>query len=412
MNYPPLRVFLGAILSLAFLPLQAATETRSGSTADNRLAVRATMPWSQRMAASEMNRRGEMLAYGKDPKAKWNYETGVFLKGLETVWLKTGDGRYFQYFKSVVDSYLAPDGTIATYKLEDYNLDNINTGKMLLALYEKTKDEKYRLACERLMQQLKTQPRTAEGGFWHKKIYPHQMWLDGIYMAAPFYAQYSHTFGAPEAFDDIVRQITLVGERTQDRNTGLLYHAWDAARAQPWADPQTGCSPSFWARSMGWYVMALADVLDYFPADHPGKPQIVDQFKKTLAAVRAFQDPASGLWYQVVDQGERRGNYLEASASCMFVYAMAKGVRTGLLGKEYLQTTKKGYRGILQRLVEVDSAGLVSLTQICSSAGLGGPAKRNGTFDYYISEPVVKNDLKGVGAFILASVEMERPGRQ
>lgn len=412
MNCPFLRVFLGAIFSLAFLPVQAAPGIRAQHTADNRLTVRATMPWSQRMAVSEMSRRGGMLAYGKDPKSKWNYETGVFLKGLETVWLKTGDDRYFLYFKSVVDSYLGPEGTIATYKFEDYNLDNINTGKTLLALYEKTKGEKYKLASERLMQQLKAQPRTPEGGFWHKKIYPHQMWLDGIYMAAPFYAQYSRTFGVPEAFDDIVRQITLVGDHTHDRKTGLLYHAWDAARAQPWADPQTGCSPSFWARSMGWYVMALADVLDYFPPDHPGKPQIVDRFKMTLAAVRAFQDPISGLWYQVVDQGERRGNYLEASASCMFVYAMAKGVRTGLLGKEYLQAAKKGYRGILQRLIETDSAGFVSLTQICSSAGLGGPAMRDGTFGYYISEPVVKNDLKGVGAFILASVEMERPGRQ
>ncbi len=410
MNHPLRLISLGAILSLAFLPVQAAIGIRSQDNADKGLAVRAAMPWSQRMAASEINRRGEMLAYGRDPKAKWNYETGVFLKGLEAVWLKTGDDRYYQYFKGVVDSYLGPDGTIATYKVEDYNLDNINTGKALLALYERTKGEKYRLASERLMQQLKAQPRTPEGGFWHKKIYPHQMWLDGIYMAAPFYAQYSRTFGAPEAFDDIVRQITLVGDRTHDRNTGLLYHAWDAARVQPWANPKTGCSPSFWARSMGWYVMALADVLDYLPADHPGKPQIVDRFKKTLAAVRSFQDRQSGLWYQVVDQGERRGNYLEASASCMFVYAMAKGVRTGLLGNEYLQTAGKGYQGILRRLIEVDSAGLVNLTQICSSAGLGGPAMRNGTFEYYISEPVVKNDLKGVGAFILASVEMERPG--
>ncbi|HYK87290.1 MAG TPA: glycoside hydrolase family 88 protein [Acidobacteriota bacterium] len=374
----------------------------------NRAAEPDRAPWSERMATSEMNRRGKSLVYSRESQARWNYETGVFLKGLEAVWQKTGDERYYQYLKSIVDSYLGSDGSIATYNLADYNLDSINSGKILLTLHEKTKDESYRLAADRLMGQLEKQPRTPEGGFWHKKIYPNQMWLDGIYMAAPFFAQYSRTFHIPAGFDDILRQVTLVGVHTHDPDTGLLFHAWDAAKTQPWANPQTGCSKSFWARSIGWYVMALVDILDYFPADHPGRRQIVDRFGSTLAAIRRYQDPESGLWYQVVDQGTRPGNYLEASASCMFVYAMAKGSREGLVGAEYLEFAEAGYRGILRHFVRVDSTGLISLSCICSSAGLGGPKQRNGTFEYYISEPVVTNDLKGVGAFILASVEMER----
>lgn len=365
------------------------------------------LPWSERLALSEMIRRGDSLSLEKNPKAKWAYETGVFLKGIEGVWSKKGNEKYFEYLKSTVDSFIEPDGSIRTYKLEDYNLDNINTGKVALSLYQKTKDERYKKAAFLLMKQLETQPRTNEGGFWHKKIYPYQMWLDGIYMEAPFYAQFSQMFDRPAGFDDVARQIIFIESHTRDPKTGLLYHGWDESKKEEWADPKTGCSKSFWGRSIGWYAMGIVDVLDFMPPDHPKREALISIFQSVCKAVAKYQDNETGLWYQVLDQGKRPGNYLEASASSMFIYALAKGIRKGYLGKEYLGTARKAHDGIVRHLIKVDPDGLVSLTQICSVAGLGGPQRRNGTFDYYIGEPVVANDLKGVGSFILASLEME-----
>jgi unsaturated rhamnogalacturonyl hydrolase len=364
--------------------------------------------WAERLAASEMKRRGDSLSFGRSPKAKWAYETGVLLKGLEAVWLRTGSGKYFDFLKTTVDSYLASDGTIRTYNLEEYNLDNINCGKLLLTLYQKTGQTKYRKAALLLMKQLENQPRTHEGGFWHKKIYPHQMWLDGVYMASPFLAQFARTFNRPAGFDEVANQIAWIESHTRDSRTGLLYHGWDESRAQAWADPTTGCSKSFWGRAMGWFAMALVDVLDFMPENHPGRTEIIETFKRLSEALVNYQDGPTGLWYQVVDQREREKNYLEGSASSMFVYALAKGVRNGHLSREYASVAYKGYEGLVKNLIKVDPQGEVNLTQICSVAGLGGPQKRNGTFDYYVSEPIVANDLKGVGAFILASMEIDR----
>ncbi len=366
------------------------------------------LKWAVRMADSEMQRQGDALCFGKGPKAKWAYETGVLLKGLEAVSKTTGEGKYSDYTKNVIDSYVTPDGNIRTYKLEDYNLDNINLGKQLLSLFARTGDEKYRKAADLLMKQLQTQPRTKEGGFWHKKIYPYQMWLDGIYMASPFYAEYSKMFNQPAGFDDLANQILWMESHARDSRIGLLYHGWDESRAQEWADPVTGLSKNFWGRAMGWYAMAIVDVLDYMPANHPRRPQVIAVFQRLSKAVANYQDAETGLWYQVVDQGKRQGNYLEASCSSMFVYALAKGVRKGYIGKEYRSAAEKGYNGLVTHLVKTDPDGKVSLTQVCSVAGLGGPNRRNGTFEYYVGEPVVSNDLKGVGSFIMASIEVDR----
>jgi unsaturated rhamnogalacturonyl hydrolase len=360
------------------------------------------------MASSEMKRLGDSLSFGKGPRGYWAYETGVFLKGLEALWIKTGDLKYYDYLKTIIDSFLEPDGTIRTYKLEDYNLDNINCGKLLLTLYEKTKEEKYREAALQLMKQLENQPRTREGGFWHKKIYPFQMWLDGVYMSGPFIAQFAKVFNRPAGFDEVSKQIIWIESHTRDSRTGLLYHGWDESRAQEWADPSTGCSKSFWGRAMGWYAMALVDTLDYLPKDHHSRQAIIDILNRMSKAVANYQDKRTGLWYQVVDQGDRKGNYLEASASSMFVYAIAKGVRNGYLGQERAKVARRGYEGLIKHLIASKPDGKISLTQVCSVGGLGGAQKRNGTFDYYISEPVVSNDLKGVGAFILASIEIDR----
>jgi unsaturated rhamnogalacturonyl hydrolase len=394
MTFRPLLIgaCLGIFVSSIGLPRVAAADARA---------------WAERMAVSEMKRLGDSLCFGKNPKAKWAYETGVFLKGLDAAWTRTGDPKYYDFLKAVIDSYVRPDGSIETYKLEEYNLDNINCGKLLLTLYQKTKEEKYHKAASLLMKQLESHPRTHEGGFWHKKIYPNQMWLDGIYMASPFIAQYSSMFGHAAGFDEVANQVIWMENHARDRRTGLLYHGWDESREQEWADPKTGCSKNFWGRAMGWYAMSLADLLDFMPAQHPRRAAVIDIFKRLAKAVTQYQDTETGLWYQVVDQGKRDKNYLEASASSMFVYALAKGVRKGYLGREYAAAANRGYDGLIKHLIKVDPDGGVNLTQVCSVAGLGGPQKRNGTFEYYVSEPIVSNDLKGVGAFIMAGIEID-----
>ena len=364
--------------------------------------------WTEKLAASEMKRRGDSLTYGKNTKARWTYETGVFLKGLEALWLRTGDPKYYEYLKTVIDSFLASNGSIHTYRLEEYNLDNINSGKLLLTLFQKTGEEKYHAAAQLLMKQLESHPRTREGGFWHKQIYPYQMWLDGIYMASPFIAQFSLMFDRPAGFDEVANQILWIESHTRDARTGLLYHGWDESRSQEWADPKTGLSKSFWGRAMGWYAMALVDVLDFMPETHPRRKAVIGVLQRLSAGLARYQDDATGLWYQVVDQGKRDKNYLEASASSMFVYAMAKGARKGYLGKEYRAAAQKGYDGLVKHLIRTDADGSVHLTQICSVGGLGGAQKRNGTFEYYMSEPVVADDLKGVGAFLMAGMEIDQ----
>jgi unsaturated rhamnogalacturonyl hydrolase len=287
------------------------------------------------------------------------------------------------------------------------NLDQINHGRVLFPLYQATGDERYRRAILLLRQQLAVQPRTDSGGFWHKMIYPYQIWLDGVYMAGPFYAEYARTFDEPAAFDDVAHEIVLTEQHTRDPKTGLLYHAWDERRQQRWANPETGCSPHFWGRAIGWYAMAIVDVLDYFPQDHPRGPQLIAIFARLAEAVAKVQDQASGLWYQILDQPERAGNYLEASASCMFTYAIAKAVRKAYLPTDWMAVARRGYEGILRDLITVDARGLVTLERVCSVAGLGGDPYRDGSFEYYVSEPVRANDYKGVGPFILASLEIE-----
>ena len=342
--------------------------------------------------------------------AQWHYEHGLLLLAIERVWHATGEAKYWNHVKDTVDLFIAPDGTIRTYNLEEYNLDQINHGRVLFPLYQATGDERYKRAIMLLVQQLASHPRTQSGGFWHKRIYPYQMWLDGIYMAAPFYAEFAHTFNEPGAFDDIAHQITLIEAHTRDPRTGLLYHAWDESKQQRWANPETGCSPNFWGRAMGWYAMAIVDVLDYFPADHPRRAEIIAIFGRLTEALAQVQDEATGLWYQVLDQGGREGNYLETSASCMFTYAIAKAVRMGCLPADWQAVVRRGYQGIVRDLITVDEQGLVTLERTCSVAGLGGNPYRDGSYEYYVSEQVRANDYKGVGPFILASLELEGAG--
>ena len=363
-------------------------------------------PWSVRVAESVMRRNPQT-------HRRWDYTQGVVLGAIERVALARRDAAMLAYVKTNMDRWVRPDGAIETYEPEEFNLDHVSQGRLLFGLWERTKDARYRKAAELLRSQLRTQPRTAEGGFWHKQIYPQQMWLDGLYMAEPFYAQYARAFGEPAAFDDVARQFLLVARRTRDPRTDLMYHGWDAARAQKWADSATGLSPNFWGRAMGWYMVAVVETLDHFPADHPDRAAIVRTLRDAAAGVARVQDPVTGLWWDVLDQPNRAGNYLEASASSMFAYAFAKGARLGYLDASYRQVAARAFDGLLANLVRENGDGTVSLINVCQVSGLGGaPRKdgsyRDGSFAYYVSEPVVTDDYKGVGPFILAALELGR----
>jgi unsaturated rhamnogalacturonyl hydrolase len=372
------------------------------------------LTWSERLADSEMARRGDSLTWKPDGKAKWDYTAGLFTFALIQLYEQTKNPHYLEFAENTIGSFIASDGEINRYKPQDESLDNIAPGRTVLSLWQITREARYRVAATRLRHQLDAQPRTGDGGFWHKKRYPHQMWLDGLYMAGPFYAEYGKLFDEPADFNDVAKQIRLASEHTYNPRTGLFYHGWDESKSQPWANKVTGTSSNFWGRAMGWYAMAMVDVLDYFPTNHPARPEIIATFQKLCAGVVKYQDPRTGLWWQVVDQGNRKGNYLEATASSMFVYAMAKGIHHGYLPRHYEAAVFKGYRGIIENLIQESGKGQWSLTHCCSVAGLG--YGRDGSFQYYISEPMVDNDLKGVGPFILAGIEVQylisSPGSQ
>ena len=347
-----------------------------------------------------------LLKGAKGPK--WTYDMGVVLEGAAAVWRNTGDGRYFKYIQSSMDAYLDKDGNINTYKAEDFNIDNIKNGRSLLLLYKVTGQQKYLLAANKLYDQLQKQPRTKEGGFWHKKIYPNQMWLDGLYMGEPFYAEYAKLMKKDAAFDDIANQFIWMEKNARDPKTGLLYHGYDESRTEKWADQKTGLSPHVWGRAMGWYIMALVDVLDNFPENHPKRKELIAILNRTATATVKYQDAKSGVWFDIVDLASRKGNYLESSASSMFVYGLAKGVRKGWLPQSFTAAANKGYAGLKKEFIEKAGDERVNLTRTVSVSGLGGkPKYRDGSFDYYISEKVITNDPKGVGAFICASAEME-----
>ncbi len=374
------------------------------------LFAQSEKPWSERMVATVMATHPDSIAYVKEKKdARWEYETGVVLEAIEQVWYRTADARYFQYIQHNMDRFVTPDGGLKTYKLTEFNIDHITPGRALLMLAQQTLPgaDRYRKAADLLREQLRQQPRTNEGGFWHKKRYPYQMWLDGLYMAEPFYAEYSTLFNEPDNVNDIIDQFVWMERHSRDAKTGLLYHGWDESRQQKWANPQTGQSPNFWSRSMGWYAMALVDVLDYVPLNHPRRAELLAILTRLMPAVVRFQDAKEGCWYQVTDQGSRADNYLEASGTAMFVYALAKGVRMGYLPASLLTAARKGYAGMLKNFISTDASGLVHLEKTVSVSGLGGNPYRDGSYDYYLSEPLRQDDLKGVGPFIMASVEME-----
>lgn len=358
-----------------------------------------------RMADSEMKRSPESWMLDSSAQPKWNYCQGLVLQSILQVWKQTGDKKYFTYAQSYADTMILNNGkAIRTYNLQDYNLDYINPGKILFPLYEQTKDVKYRNAIQLLRDQAKTQPRTNAGGFWHKKIYPNQMWLDGIYMASPFLAEYALRFNEPALFDDVALQITTIAAKTLDKKTGLYYHGWDESKQERWSNPETGQSPNFWSRSMGWYAMAIVDVLDFLPENHPKRQEIINILQQLIRSLEKVQDPKTGLWYQVTDKIGEKGNYLESTGSIMFIYSMAKGAQNGYLSKDYEKKAEEVYASFIKNFVREEPDGTLSITNCCAVAGLGGKNYRDGSFQYYISEPVRDNDPKATGPFIMASL--------
>ena len=347
----------------------------------------------------------ERVRQGKP--AHWNYIDGCMLNALLTLSEITGEAVFADFVETFVDSFVGEDGTIRTYDPAKYNLDDINEGRVLFPLYRKTGREKYRLAADRLAEQLKDQPRTWEGNFWHKRIYPDQVWLDGIYMAQPFRALYARELGDRD-YSDIVHQIETVRRRMFDPEKGLYYHGYDASKTIFWADPTTGCSKHFWLRAIGWFATALADLMEIVddPAALDGLRPV---FTELMAGIAPYAEADTGMYYQVVDQGAREGNYLETSGSSMIAYAMLKGARLGVLSQEYAILGKKTFDGILRRYFKAEGAD-VELGGICLVAGLG-PAdnpRRDGSYEYYISEPSVKNDAQGVAPLVMCYTEVIR----
>jgi unsaturated rhamnogalacturonyl hydrolase len=321
---------------------------------------------------------------------------------------KNPDPRYKAYIRGYVDELVQEDGSIKTYEFDKYNIDLVVPGRLLFDIYAESKQDKYLKALQLIRKQIAEQPRTASGGFWHKQIYPNQMWLDGLYMGEPFYAQYTLTYENGKSFDDIAKQFELIQLHATDPKTGLLYHGWDESKQMPWANKETGNSPNFWSRALGWYVMALVDVLDYMPKDHPKQKELVKYLNNACASLTKFQDK-SGLWYQVTDKMGAKGNYLEASGSSMFAYAFAKGANKGYLPAKYKKLANKAFDGLTTVLIKkVDEDGGITLTNCCQVAGLGGVPYRDGTYDYYVNEKKKDNDPKATGPFILAAVELNR----
>ena len=387
-------------LSMMFLP---------GCSAKKKSTVEADKPLSVQMVESEIARMPQSWMLDFSKALKWNYCHGLELQAFLDVADQYPQYQQFvDYAISYADTIVQPDGSILTYKKERFNIDHVNPGKILFRLYDRTKEEKYRKALDMLRSQLAEQPRTSEGGFWHKKIYPSQMWLDGLYMGAPFYAEYTVRFGSPADYEDIVRQFEIVAEHTYDPQTGLYRHAWDESRQMAWSDSITGQAPHVWGRAVGWYMMAMVDVLSILPDDYAGRERISKILLPLSETLLKYQDNKTGAWYQVLDLPQREGNYLETSCTSMFAYAFMKGARLGYLPAEFQTAGMKAYQGLVDNFLKKDDQGNLTLTQICGVAGLGGNPYRDGSFDYYIHEIIRDNDPKGVAPFIMAALEAER----
>ncbi|HOO84733.1 MAG TPA: glycoside hydrolase family 88 protein [Prolixibacteraceae bacterium] len=386
---------------ILFLVFCACKQESNNSSANNN-----ELPWSVKMANSVMNLHDSLIYFDGHEKIKWQYDVAMLAMAIDK--LGEVDQKYSDYMESYFNYFIGNDGSIKNYKIEEYNIDRINPAKSLFTLYKRTGQEKYHKAIAQFVEQMENHPKTLSGGFWHKKIYPYQMWLDGIYMGSPFLAQYAKEFNQTQWFDVVAHQVLLVYEKTLDSNTGLLYHAWDESREQRWSNPETGQSPHFWSRAIGWYVMAIVDILDFLPEDHQSREKIIKILNDEIDALLKVADPATGLWYQVLDHGGREGNYIEASGSCMYTYAMAKAANKAYIDAKYKTIANQKFDAIIKHLVTTDKNGNLVLNNVCGGCGLGGNPYRDGSYNYYITEKVIANDSKGIAPFILAALELNR----
>lgn len=402
MNKKLFYITCGILLSVACFEscMQQSRQQESKTT------IPTDVPWSQRMAETIMHDFPELWRTEEAEGIQWSYTKGLACDAYIALWKETGDHRYFDYAKAWADTLINDEGVIYGYNMEEFNIDKINPGKMLFEMYEETGDPRYEIAMKTLREQLVNHPRTEAGGFWHKKRYPHQMWLDGLYMGGVFYAHYGVKYNEPASVDEAVHWITLMEEISRDPETGLLYHAWDESREQLWADKETGLSPHFWGRAMGWYGMALVDVLDYLDG-HPGREEVIAIVRRMAEAICKVQDEKTGAWYQVLDMPDAEGNYLEGSVTTMFTYFLLKAVKEGYIEAFYLDNARRAFLGTVEYLIRVRADGGVVLTPVCAVAGLGGDPYRDGSYEYYVNEQQRDNDPKGFGPFILASILYE-----
>ena len=386
--------------------------------------------YSEWLTYSEMKRVPKSFLLDFSKKPRWSYVMGIELEAMLDTYLKYGGDAIRKYCQEYTDTMIYADGNIRGYKLEDYNLDNIRTGHFVTRMYKLWPEKKNLLAMQLMMRQLKNQPRTdVDKVYWHKAIYSYQVWLDGIFMGLPFYTLTARDLlprkEAQKIYDDAVNQISITYKRTFDPKTGLNRHAYDETRDMFWADKETGLSQHCWGRAQGWYTMALIELLDALPQDYGRRAELIELLRQDLDAIIKYQDQKTGLWYQVMDQPGREGNYLESTCSSMFTYVLLKANRLGYLGEKYRDAGIKAYKGIINNFIQVHPDETISLTRCCEVAGLGpglsakvlkaAPKvkenkRRDGSYQYYLSEPIRNNDAKGVGPFIWASLEMEALG--
>ena len=376
--------------------------------------IRDVKPYSVQMIMSEMARNPDgTYLDGRNGERKWNYTTGLELKSFMDATCRYDLPWVVDYVREWADTMAAEDGTVYKYKKSNYNVDHICPARIYFDLHDRfgNEDKRYRRVTRMIREQIDDQPRTKSGEFWHKQIYPHQVWLDGFYMALPFYAEYTRRYAPKEQkdslFADIVHQFTAGAENTYDPATGLFRHAWDESRSMFWCDPETGLSEHAWGRATGWYAVALVEVLDYLPYRHPGRQELIDQLNYFVKVLPKWADKETGMWYQVLDCPDREGNYQEATCSIMFIYAFLKGLRMGYIDDSHRDYILGLYPKFLDRFLKENPDGTISITDCCSVGGLGGKQMRKGDFAYYLSEPIIDNDCKGVGPFIWASLEWE-----
>ncbi|MCD7710148.1 MAG: glycoside hydrolase family 88 protein [Porphyromonadaceae bacterium] len=376
--------------------------------------VSADLPLAVRFCRSEMLRHPDYKTIDSNTALKWNYTHGLLCQAIFATYdcyqsdtLDCSD--LYDYAKGYYEATITAKGVIYKYSKSNYSLDHVNPGKNLFRLYTETGDERYKIAMETLRDQLQDQPRTSEGGFWHKNSYPYQMWLDGIYMGEPYYARYAKEFESDpsESYADVIRQFLLIAKHTKDDHSGLYRHGWDEKCQQVWADPTTGQSSHVWGRALGWYTMALVDVLEILPEETPDRDSLLIVLQGIFDILPQYQDPVTGAWYQVTDYPDSTDNYTEMSCTPMFAYSIVKGIRLGYLDPSLMEVARKAYEGILDNYLTVEADGKITLEKICSVAGLSDD--RDGSYDYYVHQTTtVSNDPKGVGPFILLCVELEK----